>query len=401
MAATAVRSGLSLITYSDQDISRVLLVMGVGVLTYEIVSKAVQKAASETLTKKWVMPLVVSTFAMIYVSKMELPTLQGHFAGLCVTYVIVAIAEARSLIKESSLPDYMVDMVAEAKGGAYLSKIGYEEAVGKVEVLMNAKKKSNAILLGHPGVGKSTIPETIAYKIANAQYVAHSVFFNAKLISVDFTDLMANTLYRGMLEQRVKEMTQLAKKDPKIIYFIDEIHKLAGGGQTVDSRVDVSEMLLPVLARGEIRVIGASTHEDYKRSIEPKGPIARRLPKVMVDEPTIDKCYEMLQHSYGQISKKGRIKISDGAIAAAIVFSKDIPQRYFPDKAIELIDFTISDAELENVDTENDLILREQDVAKAVCSIDRAYKVKSLILSLGVFIAQHEHYFPGLEVKVD
>jgi ATP-dependent Clp protease ATP-binding subunit ClpA len=391
MSVKAIQSGFSQINFSDQDVSQALLVVGIGVLTYEIVSKVVHKYASETASKIWATPLLASTLAMYYVSKIELSELNTRFIGFCILYAAVSIG---SRANPASIPDYMVDMVAEAKGGAYLPKIGYEEAVKKVEVLMNKNKKPNALLLANPGVGKSTIPETIAYKIANKQYLPRSVFFEAKLISVDFTDLMAGTMYRGLLEQRIREMTQLAKKDPKIIYFIDEIHKLTGGGQTMESRVDVSEMLLPVLARGDIRVIGASTFDDYNRCIKPKQAFARRLPQVQVNEPTLGKCYEMLQYSYGQILKQGHIKISDKAIAAAIFFSKDIPQRYFPDKAVDLIDDAISHAELYD-DTENDLILTEKHIAKAVNSSE----ADALILSFKGFFDQNGHFFSGVNVN--
>ncbi len=393
MGAKAVQFGSSRITFSDEDISRALLVVGVGVLTYETVSKAVQKIAGETMKYRLV-PLAASTSLVIFASAMKLPRLQGKFIFLCVLYVVVSIW-TRNPFKTSSLPDYMVDMVAEAKRGAYLSKIGYEEAMSNVEILMNKKTKPNAILLGNPGVGKSTILETIAYKIATAQYPLRSVFFGAKLISVDFTDLMAGTIYRGMLEQRVKEMIQLAKKDPKIIYFIDEIHKFVGAGQTIESKVDVSEMFLPVLARGEIRVIGASTNEDYARCIQPKRALARRFPQVVMDEPTHAQCFLMLQHSYGQTSGKERIKISDHAIAAAIFFTKDIPQRFFPDKAVDLIDAAVSYAELHG-DTENDLILTERHIAEVLCLNCSKSNVNDLVLLFKGAIILDFDYFPGL-----
>lgn len=393
MVASAVQSRLSQMTFLEPDISK-LLVMGVGVLTYEIVSKSMNKSASETMSKKWVTPLMASTVVMLYASRMELPELQFHFVNLCIFYVGVSIWAARNPLK-ASLPDYMVDMVARAKEGAYLSKIGYEETVQRVEVLMNKNTKPNAILLANPGVGKSTIPETIAYKIATAQYPSRSPFFGAKLISVDFTDLMAGSMYRGLLEQRIQEMTQLAKKDSKIIYFIDEIHKLAGGGRTIESRVDVSEMLLPVLARGEIRVIGASTLEDYKLSIKPKEAFARRFPQVLMSEPTPTRCFEMLQHSYGQISGQGRIKISNEAVAAAIVFSINVPQRYFPDKAVDLIDDAISHAELNSDDTENDLFLTEFEIAAAK-SVSSQQKGGDLLSEFYQFLEQNPECFPGI-----
>ena len=378
------------------DMSQALLVMGVGVLAYEIVSKTMNKIAGETISKKWVAPLPISF--MIVASTLKLPKLQAQFVGLCVVYVGVSIW-AMDLLKADVLPDYMVDMVEQAKRGAYLSKIGYEEAVKQVEVLMNKDTKPNALLLAFPGVGKSTIPETIAYKIATAQYPSRSPFFEAKLIQIDFTDLMANTMYRGTLEQRIQEMIQLAKKDPKIIYFIDEIHKLAGGGATIESRVDVSEMLLPVMARGEIRILSATTEQDYKKYIQPREAFARRLPTVPMCEPTPAKCFEMLQHSYSQM--QGRIKISDEAIKAAIVFSKDAPGRYFPDKAIDLIDNAISHAELELDDTKNDLILSVFHIAGAQSISGQMQKGGDLLASFWKFLEENPKYFSGLDTNDD
>jgi len=208
---------------------------------------------------------------------------------------------------------------------------------------------------------------------------------------VDFADLMSGTIYRGMLEQRVCEMVQLAKKDPKIIYFIDEIQNLVGGGRTVGSQIDVSAMLLPVMARGEIRILGASTIEDYNKFIAPNEAFARRLPSVTIQEPSHPKCFKMLKHSYCQDS--GRIKISDEAIAAAIYFSKDIPQRYFPDKAIEVIDYAYSRAELELDDAENDFTLTLRHIAEAVCLKGIKKDVVAAEKLFTEFMHNNRHYF--------
>jgi ATP-dependent Clp protease ATP-binding subunit ClpA len=389
MRLELVLSGLRQTKVSD-SMTEFLLAVGFAALTYEAVSKIVNQVASETFDKKR-MPLLVSTLSFAYVSTMELPKLQAHFAGICVFYIVMSIWVARKASSTATFPDYMIDMVAEAKSGAYISKIGYEDALMQVEVLMNKSTKSNALLLAKPGVGKSTIPETIAHKIATAQYPSRSPFFEAKLIQVDFTDLMAGTIYRGSLEKRIQEMVQLAEKDPKIIYFIDEIHNLVGGGKTIESRVDISEMLKKAMARGKIRIISASTKEDYKNYIKPKGPFARRLPPVKMLEPPPAKCFEMLQHSYSQM--QGRIKISDEAIKAAIVFSKDIPDRYFPDKAIDLIDNAISHAELELDDTKNET-LSEFHIAAAK-SASSQQKGGELLDSFWSFLGKNPDYFPG------
>lgn len=397
MGKISLQWGTSQTSVADYDTSRALLVVGVGVLAYEAVSKATHKTASETMSKKWAAPLVISMAFMIQASKVKLPKLQAEFISLCIIYVGISIW-AMDPLKAASLPGYMVDMVEQAKRGAYRSKIGYEEVLKEVEVLMNKNTKPNALLLANPGVGKSTIPETIAHKIATAQYPSRSPFFEAKLIQVDFTDLMASTMYRGTLEQRIQEMTQLAKKDPKIIYFIDEIHKLAGGGTTIESRVDVSEMLLPVMARGEIRILSATTLHDYTKYIQPRQAFARRLPLVTMYEPTPARCFEMLQHSYSQ--RQGRIKVSNDAIKAAIVFSKDVPARYFPDKAIDLIDNAISHAELELDDTENYVILTEFHIAGAK-SVSGQQKGGDLLVSFYQFLEQNPDYFAELNDEVD
>ncbi len=402
MAELTLRWGAPKVAAVAYDMSRALLVVGVGVLAYEAASKVINKVADEKMSKKLAAPLLISMSFMIVASTLKLPKLQAQFVGLCIFYVWVSIGVsiwAKDPLKAAALHDYMVDMVEQAKGGAYRSKIGYEDALKEVEVLMNKNTKPNALLLAHPGVGKSTIPETIAYKIATAQYPSRSPFFEAKLIQVNFTDLMADTVYRGTLEKRIQEMTQLAKKDPKVIYFIDEIHKLAGGGTTTESKVDVSEMLLPVMARGEIRIIGATTPDDYNRSIATKKPFARRLPCVLINEPTHAKCFEMLQLSYSQM--QGRIKVSNRAIAAAIVFSKDVPERYFPDKAIDIIDNAISHAELELDDTKNET-LSELHIAAAK-SASSQQEVVDLLDSFWVFLEKNPNYFPGLDTddKVD
>ncbi len=387
----------SQIKFTDHDTSYVLLVVGVGVLTYEIVSKAVHQLASERLASARVVSFAVSAIVIITASKMELPRLQGQFVFVCLIYVAVSIwtRKPSKAIETSSLPDYMFDMVAEAKRGTYLSKIGYENAVKKVEICMNKKTKPNALLLAVPGAGKSTIPETIAYKIANAQYPPRSIFCNAKLIRVSFTGIMGGTKYRGELEDRIKEMVKLAKADRSIIYFVDETHMLVGGGQTHESRVDISQMLLDELARGDLRILGASTIQDYKRCIEPIMGFDRRFEKVLMHEPVPSQCFQWLQHSYRQVSAQGRIKISNEAIAAAILFSKDIKRKYFPDKAIDLIDGAIASVELTD-ETENPFNLTEQHIAEFMCLNSQTFNAAALVQYYRQFIAQNPDYFPGL-----
>lgn len=393
MATNGVQAGLSRIQFSDQDLSRGLLAVSIGVFTYEIISKAVHKVADETFSKIWMLSLAASTITMLSVSQMELSRLQGRFIALFAAYVLVSILATKKPVTTSSLPKYMVDMVEKAKKGDYPLMRGYETPLENVEIFMNKETIANAVLVAFPGVGKSTIPQTIACKIAKREYPRHSVFFEAKLVQVTFAGIMAGTKWQGVLEERIQEMVELAKKDPKLIFWIDEIQNLIGGGESIDSRVDLSDRLMEFMTGGQLRILGATTIEDYNRYIKPNLAFARRLPKVVIDEPNHAECFKMLRYKFDQ--KKDRIEISSEAIAAAIVFSKNIPEQYFPAKANDLIETAESRAKLALGASENKQILTEHHIAQAALTMGIEGTVDSLIRDFRQSMSVNPLYFPS------
>ena len=383
----------------SNDISRLLLTLGIGILTYELITKMVQKVAEKFFGWKVAsFAILVSYVVMSSVYSEDLYTVQRHFGALCVAYVIASVASLFQKKFSKTLPTFMIDMVEEAKQGCYTLTIGYEPVVKKVEVLLNTTKKSNALLLGHPGVGKTTIPETIAYKIAKKLYPPNSFFARAKLVRVDFTDLLDDTKYRGALEKRVNKMKKIAEQDPTVLFFIDEIYQLVGGGTTIESSIDIAQLLLPAMARGEIRVLGASTFDRYQQNIALNRAFARRLPEVIMDEPTEQQCFEMLQFSYGENLQDTPIKVNKRAIAAAVFLTRKIRDFYYPDKAVDIIEHAISRARLEVGESDPPPLI-QIDVERVALSYILRHNLEStsnttdLVGEFDTFLSQNPEFF--------
>jgi ATP-dependent Clp protease ATP-binding subunit ClpA len=379
---------------AEQNTSRALLILGAGILTYEIVLKLMRKFGDEASTPRSYLPLASSIVTVMVASNMEVSRVNSEFVMLCVVYVAATILTRSSSSMKGGFPDYMTDMIAEARAGKFTSKEGYEDAVEQVEIIMNTDETANAILVGHAGVGKTTVAETIAWKIANGKYKAPSIFADAKFMRVAFGDLLAGTQYRGALEERVMEMVRIAKKDPKIIYFIDETHAIVGAGRVVGSEIDISKLLLGDMGADNIRILGAATCDDYQAYIQPKEAFSRRLFPVYVNPPTDAECFKMLGHSYRVKYENTVIKVSDQAIAAAIFFSKGM-LLHFPGKAIGIIKYAVAMVRLKNL---GPVTIDAHHIAQAFLRSNQreATDVTLAVDKFKIFISLHTTYFPGL-----
>ena len=236
-----------------------------------------------------------------------------------------------------ALSKYGRDLVEEVKDGKIDPIIGRDDEIRRVVQILSRKTKNNPVLIGEPGVGKTAVVEGIAWRIMKGD-VPQSLK-EKKLIELDMGALIAGAKYRGEFEERLKAVLEEVKNaQGGIILFIDEIHNLVGAGKTEGS-MDVANLLKPMLARGELRCIGATTFDEYRKYIEKDKALERRFQRVMVQEPTVEDTISILRGLKDRFESYHGVKILDEAIiAAATLSNRYITDRFLPDKAIDLID---------------------------------------------------------------
>ncbi len=236
-----------------------------------------------------------------------------------------------------SLEKYGIDLTQSARDGILDPVIGRDEEIRRTIQILSRRTKNNPVLIGEPGVGKTAIVEGLAQRIINSD--VPSALQDRKLISLDMGSLLAGAKYRGEFEERIKNILKKVKEsDGKIILFIDEIHTVVGAGASGGS-LDASNLLKPMLARGELRCIGATTINEHKQNIEKDPALERRFQKIKVDAPSIDDTVSILRGLRERYEVHHSVRISDNALVAAATLSERyINDRFLPDKAIDLID---------------------------------------------------------------
>ncbi len=239
--------------------------------------------------------------------------------------------------KYEVLEKYARDLVELAREGKIDPIIGRDTEIRRTIQIISRRTKNNPILIGEPGVGKTAIAEGIAQRILNGDVPEN--LKNKKVFSLDMGALIAGAKYRGEFEERLKAvLKEVQESNGNIILFIDEIHTIVGAGKT-DGAMDAGNLLKPMLARGEVKVIGATTIDEYRKYIEKDPALERRFQIVMVDEPSVEDTISVLRGLKEKYEVYHGIRISDGAIVSAAVLSdRYISDRFLPDKAIDLID---------------------------------------------------------------
>ena len=245
--------------------------------------------------------------------------------------------DATSEEQLDALEKYGHDLVQDVKDGKVDPVIGRDEEIRRVIEILSRKTKNNPVLIGEPGVGKTAVVEGLAWRIFNQDVPLN--LKNKKLIELDMGALIAGAKYRGEFEERLKGvLNEIKQADGNIILFIDEIHNLVGAGKTEGS-MDAANLLKPMLARGELRCIGATTYNEYRKYFESDKALERRFQKVTVDEPSVEDTISILRGLKERFESHHGVKILDEAIISAAVLShRYISDRFLPDKAIDLID---------------------------------------------------------------
>lgn len=236
-----------------------------------------------------------------------------------------------------TLAKYGQELVEQAKSMKLDPVIGRDEEIRNVIRILSRKTKNNPVLIGEPGVGKTAVAEGLAQRIAKEDVPAN--LLNKKIFALDMGALVAGAKYRGEFEERLKAVLDDVKNsDGEIILFIDELHTIVGAGKT-DGALDAGNMLKPLLARGELHCIGATTLDEYRMYIEKDPALERRFQPVMVDEPTVEDTISILRGIKERYENYHHVKITDGALVSAATLShRYISDRFLPDKAIDLVD---------------------------------------------------------------
>lgn len=261
--------------------------------------------------------------------------------------------------------------------------IGREEEVERIIQVLCRRTKNNPCLIGEPGVGKTAIIEGLAQKIVDRDIP--NLLRNKRVLSLDISSVLAGTKYRGEFEERVKKAIDEAKKSENVILFIDEIHNIVGAG-AAEGAIDAANILKPSLSRGEIRMIGATTLEEYRKHIERDAALERRFQPIVVNEPTVEETIRILDGIKDKFESHHNVKITEDAMRSAAELShRYLRDRYLPDKAIDLIDEAASGVRLQlhtvpegirKIEDNIKEILREKEEAIATQDYERAAQMR-------------------------
>jgi len=262
--------------------------------------------------------------------------------------------------KNKTLAEFTRDLTEAARAGKLDPVIGREKEIQRVIQILSRRTKNNPVLIGEPGVGKTAIAEGLAERIASGDVPEE--LLDKKILSLDLSGMVAGTKYRGEFEERIKNTLAEVKKAGNVILFIDELHTIVGAG-SAEGAVDAANIIKPALGRGEIRVVGATTLNEYRKYIEKDAALERRFQPVTVGEPTPEATLEILKGLRDKYESHHKLTITDEALEAAVQLSKRyIGDRFLPDKAIDLMDEAASQVRMTAEASSPDLKALEEKI---------------------------------------
>ena len=277
---------------------------------------------------------------------------------------------------KNPLQEYGIDMTALAKSGSLDPVIGRDEEIRRCMQILSRRTKNNPVLIGEPGVGKTAIVEGLAQRIINGD--VPTTLKNKRLVSVEIGSLLAGASFRGQFEERIKSLLQeVEKSNGEIILFIDEIHTIVGAGKTEGS-MDAANMLKPLLARGKLHLIGATTLNEYRQNVEKDAALERRFQPVYVGEPSLDDTIAILRGIQEKYEVHHGVTIDDDAVVASARLSdRYINDRFLPDKAVDLLDEATSSLRLQLDSSPVDLDRKKRKIMQLEIELTALKKDKS------------------------
>ena len=255
------------------------------------------------------------------------------------------------------------DLTQKAREGKIDPVIGRKKEIDKIIQVLSRRTKNNPVLIGEPGVGKSAVVEGLAQAIVKGE--VPDLLLDKSVFALDLPGMLAGAKYRGDFEERLKEIIEAIQKNGNVILFIDEIHSIVGAGASADNSMDAANILKPMLARGELQTIGATTIDEYRKYIEKDPALERRFTPVNVEQPSVSETIEILRGLRDKYEAHHKVAISDDAIVAAASLSdRYITDRFLPDKAIDLIDEAASRARLDSYNGPAGVKEKEAEIEK-------------------------------------
>lgn len=284
-------------------------------------------------------------------------------------------AKTSKKTKESKTPmldSFGRDMTQLAIEGKFDPVVGREVEMDRVIEVLGRRKKNNPVLAGEAGVGKTAIVEGIAQKIVNKE--TSRILFDKRIVSLDMSSLVAGTKYRGQFEERMKVLLEEVEATEDVIIFIDEIHTIIGAGNSAGA-LDVSNMLKPALARGTIQCIGATTLDEYKKSVERDNALERRFQKIIVEPSTPEETRIILANIKDRYEDYHNVEYSNEAIESCVKYSERyVSNRFFPDKAIDIMDTVGSRIHMDNINVPEEIVKLEEGLEKITKEKDEYVK---------------------------
>ena len=265
----------------------------------------------------------------------------------------------RTQISSKILDKYGKNLTLVASQNKIDPVIGREKEIERAIQILSRRTKNNPVFIGDPGVGKTSVAEGLAANIASGNVPDNLI--GKVLYTLDMGSMLAGAKYRGEFEERIKQVVDEVVKNGNIILFIDELHTIIGAGSTGESTIDASNILKPVLSRGDIQIIGATTIDEYRKHIEKDSALERRFQPVLITEPTKEETIKILEGLREKYESHHNVKITDEAIVAAVDLSiRYITDRFLPDKAIDLIDESASRVRLREINSQKNILNSEK-----------------------------------------